>query len=309
MQAPKKTGRALIEEINACRPPNGHLAFWWLGQLGYAIKVGTAVFYVDAYLTPDENRCEPPPLRPEDVTNADYIIASHDHLDHLDRRAWPAMAAASPNARFLVPALIAQKGHSVSREAAPGCAVQTLAQELGLPEARILGLRAEETVTLAGTGANALRITAMDCAHEFLSRDKDTGLCPAMGVAVSGFGARWYHTGDCCLFPGFAEKVGRCGPFNAVFLPINGRDAVRLKQGILGNITYQEAADLAAYLLGAGDPDLSCGRCSGAVCAVPGHYEMFDFNAVDPTLFVEYMRVKYPQIPVWTGAYGEKVML
>ena len=133
MQAPKKTGRALIEEINACRPPNGHLAFWWLGQLGYAIKVGTAVFYVDAYLTPDKNRCEPPPLRPEDVTNADYIIASHDHLDHLDRRAWPAMAAASPNARFLVPALIAQKGHSVSREAAPGCAVQTLAQELGIP--------------------------------------------------------------------------------------------------------------------------------------------------------------------------------
>jgi L-ascorbate 6-phosphate lactonase len=45
-----KTGHALIEDIDTCSPQRGQCAFWWLGQQGYVIKLGTTVCYVDAYL-------------------------------------------------------------------------------------------------------------------------------------------------------------------------------------------------------------------------------------------------------------------
>ena len=64
------------------------------------------------------------------------------------------------------------------------------------------------------------------------------------------------------------------------FLPINGRDAKRLSSGCLGNMTYQEAADLAG--------ELSFGM------TIPTHYDMFENNSADPQPFIDYMKVKYP---------------
>src|SRR6185312_3640955 len=97
------TGKALIENINRAEVRHGQCAFWWLGQHGFALKLGETVIYVDAYLTPNDARTVAPLLRPEEVTNADVIIGTHDHGDHIDRDSWPAMAAASPSATIVAP--------------------------------------------------------------------------------------------------------------------------------------------------------------------------------------------------------------
>ena len=47
-------------------------------------------------------------------------------------------------------------------------------------------------------------------------------------------------------------------------------------------MTYQEAADLAGAL----QPKLT----------IPTHYDMFAMNSLDPKLFFDYMKVKYPQL-------------
>ena len=77
-----------------------------------------------------------------------------------------------------------------------------------------------------------------------------------------------------------------------MFPPINGRDAERLRDNCIGNMTYQEAADLVGVL----KPGL----------AVPGHYDMFAFNGEDPRKFVDYVEIKYPEQKVREYKAGEE---
>ena len=63
----------------------------------------------------------------------------------------------------------------------------------------------------------------------------------------------------------------------------------------LGNMTFQEAVDLAGVL----KPRLT----------VPGHYEMFANNSQDPVAFAGYMRLKYPELRYWIGEHGQVVLL
>ena len=37
------------------------------------------------------------------MTNADLVLCTHDHGDHIDPTALPGIAAASPHAKILVP--------------------------------------------------------------------------------------------------------------------------------------------------------------------------------------------------------------
>jgi L-ascorbate metabolism protein UlaG (beta-lactamase superfamily) len=80
-----------------------------------------------------------------------------------------------------------------------------------------------------------------------------------------------------------------------MFLPINGRDAARLASGCIGNMTYQEAADLSGAL----QPGLT----------IPAHYEMFTGNSADPQAFLDYMRVKYPALETALPMHGERFII
>lgn len=249
----------LIEDINTCRVGPGQGAFWWLGQHGFVLKLGVKVIYADPFLTDLPGRRVPPLLRPAEVTNADIILGSHDHADHIDRQAWPGLAQASPWACFIVPELLRRR----------------LAEELGIDPERFRGADDGAAVTSDG-----VEITGIAAAHEFLDQDPVTGRYPYLGFIIRGNGVTVYHAGDTCLYEGLLTKLRRYRP-DLVLVPINGRDAARLKKNIIGNMTYQEAADLAGALR----PRLT----------VPAHFEMFEGNAGDPGLFVEYMHVKYPE--------------
>jgi L-ascorbate metabolism protein UlaG (beta-lactamase superfamily) len=266
-------GKALIADIHACRVPKGGVALWWLGQHGFVVKAGRTVVYIDPFLTPLAGRQVPPLLRPEDVTNADWVLGTHDHADHIDRPAWPRIAAASPRARFVVPDLL-RAG---------------LARDLGLPAARLEGLDDGGAVARGG-----VRISAVAVAHEFLDRDPATGRYPYLGYVVELPGFTLFHSGDACNYEGWLTKLRRWR-FDAVLLPINGRDAVRLAAGCIGNMTYQEAADLAGALR----PRFT----------IPTHYDMFAMNPGDPGLFAGYMGVKYPDLAVRICAHGRRLLL
>ena len=266
-----KTGSTLIAEIDACRVPNGECAFWWLGQHSFVVKLGDAVCYLDPFLSAFPGRQVAPLLAPGDVTNATVVLGSHDHADHIDRDAWPRMAAAAPQARFIVPEMLRAK----------------VAAELGLPPARVLGVDLGRSVEVGG-----VKVSGVPAAHEFLDRDPATGLHPYLGFVVEAGGFTLYHAGDSCVYEGM-QAVLRQWSFDLVFLPINGRDAQRLASGCIGNMTYQEAADLAGALR----PGLT----------VPAHFEMFASNSENPQLFADYMRVKYPALATRIPQHGECV--
>jgi len=261
----------LIFEINKAEPPYGGLAFWWLGQHSFVVKAGGRILYFDPYLEPSERRLVPPLLLPKEVRHADWVFGSHDHTDHIDPYAIQGIASASKQARFVV-----------SRVAA-----QHLA-ELGVPEGRVVAL--DEGLTYEEDG---LRISAIAAAHEFFDRDAVMGY-PYLCFIVETGGVTIVHTGDTCRYDGMLWKLRQWSP-DILFLPINGRDAARLRRGCIGNMTYQEAADLAGELR----PRL----------VVPSHYDMFEDNSADPALFAAYIGVKYPGLQYWIGGHGERVDL
>lgn len=268
-----KKGENLINEINACIPEHGTAVFWWLGQMGFAVKLGNKTIYLDLFLSEYGSRSIPPLLKPEEITNADYILGTHDHVDHIDRAVWKQLSISSPGAKFIVSRLL----------------VPSLSKDLDIPQERFIGLDDGASVDLP----DGIRISGIAAAHEFFDRDPDTGAYPYLGYVIESDGCILYHSGDTCIYEGMYQKLRDFGKIDVMFLPINGRDARRYRNNTIGNMTYQEAVDLAGTL----KPGL----------VVPSHYEMFDRNKEDPSLFADYISVKYPGVSYWIGDHGEKV--
>jgi L-ascorbate metabolism protein UlaG (beta-lactamase superfamily) len=267
------SGRELIADIDACEVGAGQCALWWLGQHSFVARLGQTVCYLDPYLTPSASRRVEPLLAPGEVTNAALVLGTHDHGDHIDRPAWPGIAQASPRAKFIVPELLRER----------------VIAEVGLPPERVVGLDDGRSAEIDG-----VKVTGVPAAHELLDVDADTGLHPYLGFVLEGNGFTLYHAGDTCLYEGIHDRL-RQWKLGAALMPINGRDAKRLASGCIGNMTYQETADLA----GAVEPGLT----------IPTHFEMFAMNSEDPQLFVDYMRVKYPHLQVEIPQHGRRMLI
>lgn len=263
------TGTALIRNIDDCTLEKGKMAFWWLGQLGYAVKLGETVIYIDAYLSESSGRTIAPLLKPEEINNADFIVGTHDHIDHIDRGVWHQLSLSSPQAKFVVPKLL----------------IKNLSEDLHISEERFIGL--DDGMTILEYG---LKITGVAAAHEFLDQDPDTGCYPYLGYVIEANDCVLYHSGDSCIYEGLYAKLRKLDRLDVMFIPINGRDAKRYRENCIGNMTYQEAVDFTGNI----KPRL----------VVPGHYDMFASNSEDPALFADYMDIKYPGVRYWIGSHG-----
>jgi L-ascorbate metabolism protein UlaG (beta-lactamase superfamily) len=267
------TGQALIDQINQTSVPAGQCAFWWLGQHGFVLKFPSAIVYLDAFLSNVEGRKIPPLLNASQITNADLILGTHDHVDHIDRAAWPALAKSSAAASFVVPLLHRDR----------------ICKDLAIAPQRVTGVDDGISTSIAG-----VKITGVPAAHEFLDADPKTGLHPFLGLVIESGGVCIYHAGDTCIYEGM-HAILRRWHFDLAFLPINGRSAKRLASGIIGNMTYQEAADLAGTLQ--------------LPLVVPTHFDMFGGNLEDPQLFTDYIAVKYPSLKTMIPRHGQRILL
>lgn len=262
--SPVLRGRDLLDEIAATRPPPGTLAIWWLGQSGFLIKSRSATLVIDPYLSEHLTRkyegtnkphvrMTEAPFRGSDLTGIDLVLSSHKHSDHLDPGTVPDLLAGSPGAKLVLPESLID-----------------YARYLGLSGTRLVGLDAGETYERAG-----IRIRAIPSAHERLDLDAK-GRHLYLGFVIEAGGLRLYHSGDSLVYDALANHLGP-GPFDAFFLPINGRDPAR---GVAGNMSAAEAIDLAI-------------RCRPRF-VVPHHYDMFTFNTVPVEVF-EAEAVRLPE--------------
>ncbi len=262
-------GDALIRQISTYLPPAHGLTFWWLGQHSVVLKLGGRVLYFDPYLAPSPARRTPPLLLGEQVTNADLVLCSHDHSDHIDPEAITPIAATTAPVVFVAPRPARERMLS-----------------LGVPAQRLLCLDDGDSEDVAG-----VKITGIKAAHEFFDYQEGIGH-PHMGYVAEADGCAVYHSGDTLCYEGLLSALARWN-LTVAFLPINGRDARRYRSGCIGNMTYQEAVDLAGALR----PRL----------VVPTHYDMFAGNSEDPELFVDYLDAKFPGQACWVGEPGVPV--
>lgn len=268
-----KTPDQLYEEILNTEIETGQLAVWWLGQHSFVIKTESKTLALDPFITPSDRRNTPPLLHSEHFKGFDIVFGTHDHGDHIDRPRWPEIAESAPEIQFVVPEILREK----------------LSEELNIPLQRFVGVEADETKEVVD-----ISIKGIKAAHELLDPDPKTGQYSFLGFVIRIDGFTIYHSGDTCIYEGLQTQLKEEKP-DLMMIPINGRDAERLARGCIGNMTWQEAVDLA----GAIKPTL----------VIPTHYDMFTKNSQDPQPFLDYLNVKYPDVPGIIPIHGEKITI
>ncbi len=247
-----------LTQVRGLQVPFGSAALWWLGQMGLLVKLGGTVLCIDYFASDTPGRQFPPPVPAAEMAGVDAFLGTHNHLDHMDHASWRIWAQGCPEAKFVFPAL-----HRAD----------VLAD--GIPEDRCLGMNDGESRRIGDATVHAVA-----AAHEFLDRDPESGLYPCLQYVLEGNGVRLYHAGDTLRYEGMLPKLRAFGPIDAALLPINGRDGRRYRRNCIGNMTFQEAADLAGEL--------------GPRLVIPGHWDLFADNPGDPEAFADYLDAKYP---------------
>jgi L-ascorbate 6-phosphate lactonase len=277
MIKPVQSGAALLRDIATTTLQSGEIALWWLGQSGYAIKTASVTVWVDLYLSEHLTqkyantavphiRMTEAPLRPTDITDAQWIFASHKHSDHLDPGTLPDLFRASPDAKLILPSAIVEH-----------------AAALGLDKARLIPTRGDEIFTMG-----ALTVHSVPSAHPGLDHSEATGY-PFLGFVFEVDGVRLYHSGDTIMYDGLVDRLQQLAP-DILLLPINGTDEQRKAWNIAPNFNPQEAAHVAAAV--------------GKSLTIPHHYDMFTFNTVDVGEFEQ--AAQQHHIPYQILQAGEK---
>jgi L-ascorbate 6-phosphate lactonase len=194
--------------------PAGNIAIYWLCQAGFALKTSAAtVVMIDPYLSDvverviGFKRLTLAPLQAEEV-EADLVLCTHEHLDHMDIDALPVLANTSR-----------------THFAGPVECMKRFA-DMGLPPQRCHLL--EEGVVYTHEDVT---VTPVFADHGKLAPD-------ALGLVVAADGVTIYHTGDTSLRPDRLDAVRALMP--DVVLPcINGE---------YGNMDARQAAELIRLL-------------------------------------------------------------
>ena len=224
-----------------------------LGQSGFRFAFGPSVVYVDPYLSDSVEEAEGPELTrlvpiwkpPEDVTDADWVLITHSHLDHCDLASLIPISEASPSSRFVGPQPVVD-----------------LLVTAGLDPAQIVNAR-RSWISLG----DELRVHAVTAAHPEIARDAD-GNPHCVGYCIEYRGRRIYNSGDTSLNATVLADASAFMPIGVAILPINERNYYRESRGIIGNMSVREAIQFAV--------DLEVDTL------VPVHWDMFALNGVSP---------------------------
>lgn len=274
-----KHGLSLLSEIQNTSLHEDTLALWYLGQEGFVIKGGSNVLYVDPYLSNSIHedqlgmsgaavRDYAPPILPVDVKNADFVLCTHFHQDHMDQQTLAPIAVSSPHALFVIPA-----SHI------------NLAMSFGIPENRIVPAKHMEQFQLG-----EFLVTPIAEKHQIFETDEN-GNHFYLGFVLQANGVTIYHSGDTIYFP---ELVQQLQPYaiDIALINSNGRDWIRDEMDLVGNMNYKEALEFGCRI----QADL----------VVPMHYDMFAANRENPAYFVDYLFSRHREQKFHMFAVGER---
>lgn len=235
-------------------PKSGECALYWLGQAGFWLDTGQHRILIDPYLSDSlarkykgakhpHIRMMSAPVDVMDLPKPDIVLVTHAHTDHMDPDTLAPLHRRFPDVPFVVPAAVKAAAHD----------------RIGAHAVLILADAGQVLYPLKG-----LSLQGLPAAHEDLNLDAN-GQHPFLGYGIATQDLRVYHSGDTIPFAGLREAIKAFGP-DVLLLPVNGRDAARLRDGVPGNLTLDEAVDIATPY-----PML-----------VPHHFGMFDFNTIEP---------------------------
>jgi L-ascorbate 6-phosphate lactonase len=271
--------RNIAQDIAAAQLPPHTVAVWWLGQASIVLRAAGTTVYVDPFFSEYPDRLVPPPFTPATAPPADYVLCTHEHIDHFDPQTLAGLAQASPRALFVVPLPIVEQ-----------------ARALGIRPERVLGTQPGEVVHLGAItlfsvpACHGLKAPPATYDFGFVERE-GKNLYRYLGYILEIAGVRIYHAGDTVIYDGLVERLREL-EIDIAFLPINGRSYFREQRDIVGNMDEREAADLAA--------------AAGVKLLVPIHYDMFAANQGRPGTLVEYVQARRSELSCLIPALGRR---
>ena len=95
---------------------NSEIIFQHIGQSGFFINFKSIKILIDPYLSnsveeldsPDYKRLIPIPFLPSQLKDINWILITHDHLDHCDPQTLPLLYKHNPNAIFIGPSKVSK---------------------------------------------------------------------------------------------------------------------------------------------------------------------------------------------------------
>ena len=221
------------------------LVVTWLGQASFRFDAGGRRLLVDPFFAEHEHRTYPPLSVDEHGSGVDWLLVTHEHIDHLDPYSLREVAARSPGLTVVAPAPL----EAMVREAAPGAAFTAVGRG--------------DRVELPGAGT----CTVVPAVHGRTVADGYPDDPAFVGYVLELEGTSLYHAGDTIVTDGLVEALAPLR-VDVALLPINGRTYFREREELVGNMGPRDAVALAAEI--------------GARILVPIHWDLFRGNTEWP---------------------------
>jgi L-ascorbate metabolism protein UlaG (beta-lactamase superfamily) len=255
------------------------LTIRWLGQAGFVLSGGGLRVLVDPWFSEHPLRVRSAPSIANLPGDVSWLLASHEHADHLDLPALPSLLDRFPDLGVVVPE--------------PLRALASAADS----RARVRGVQPGDRVDLGGAVLHVVHawhgVDVGDAYSQGHALRAD-GKTPFVGYVVAFPGVTVYHSGDTIAGPGLVEELLRFR-VDVALLPANGRDGRRERAGIVGNLDGREAAELAAAI--------------GARILIPMHYDMVHGNRARIGAVVDAARKTHPSISVLIPAVSSDLTI
>jgi L-ascorbate 6-phosphate lactonase len=226
----------------------------WLGQAGFRLEAGGVSVVVDPWVSPHELRLAPPPALELAADGLDWVLITHEHLDHLDLPLLPDVLERSPGASVVLPAPIVPLVEGI------------------VDESRLVAVQPNDSLDLGGLEVNVVPAFHGVTMEDAYGDGSAVGGRPRFVGYVLGGVAPIYHAGDTIVTDELVSALRPLG-VEVALLPVNGRDAEREARGIVGNMDASEAVALALEI--------------GASTLVPYHWDGFAGNTVPPGSVVD----------------------
>ena len=223
-----------------------------LGQSGVRMVIDSIVIYIDPYLShsveeldaKDLKRLTPIAIRPEDITDADWVFITHEHIDHCDPHTLPKLAKSSSNAKFLGPLGVIQ-----------------ILSEWGIEKSRLHVVSKDWRLI-----SDMVEVKATIAAHPTIECFED-GQWKYIGFLIKTNEGVIYIAGDTSVCDELIDYLQNEN-IHTAFLPVNEINYFRNKRGVIGNMSVREAFELASEI--------------GCKQVVAVHWDMFNINSVYP---------------------------
>jgi L-ascorbate 6-phosphate lactonase len=226
------------------------LVVTWLGQAGFRFEVGERRILVDPFFAEHDARTYAPPPPDELGAGVDWLLVTHEHIDHLDPYSLREVAARGDDLTIVAPAPL----EPLVREA--------------VPDAAFTGVERGDRLDLPGAGS----VTVVPAIHGRTVAHGYPDDPAFVGYVLDLEGTSAYHAGDTIVTDSLVAALAPLD-IDVALLPVNGRTYFRERDELVGNMGPRDAVALATEI--------------GATILVPYHWDLMRGNTERPGRVVD----------------------